>query len=123
MLKHIVSKVILTLGSSRTVLEFLCCKREEKIISGICCGGCSKVSGASSCKRIGHKRFTDHTNYRLCSFCHDFPSKHGYCWSSAVMANGGVIAPVGLNMVSLAAQKHAVPFVVLAGSHKVLLVE
>lgn len=38
----------------------------------------------------------------------------------AVMANGGVIAPVGLNMVALAAQKHAVPFVVLAGSHKVL---
>lgn len=37
----------------------------------------------------------------------------------AVMANGGVIAPVGLNMVALAAQRHAVPFVVLAGSHKV----
>ena len=35
------------------------------------------------------------------------------------MANGGVIAPVGLNMVALAAQKHAVPFVVLAGTHKV----
>lgn len=35
------------------------------------------------------------------------------------MANGGVIAPVGLNMVALAAQRHAVPFVVLAGSHKV----
>lgn len=37
----------------------------------------------------------------------------------AVMANGAVIAPVGLNMVALAAQRHAVPFVVLAGSHKV----
>ncbi|GJT07668.1 translation initiation factor eIF-2B subunit beta-like protein [Tanacetum coccineum] len=36
----------------------------------------------------------------------------------AVMANGGVIAPVGLNMVALAAQRHAVPFVVLAGCHK-----
>lgn len=35
------------------------------------------------------------------------------------MANGGVIAPVGLNMVALAAQRHAVPFVVLAGIHKV----
>lgn len=38
----------------------------------------------------------------------------------AVMANGGIIAPVGLNMVSLAAKRHAVPFVVLAGVHKVL---
>lgn len=36
-----------------------------------------------------------------------------------MMANGGVIAPIGLNMVALAAQRHAVPFVVLAGSHKV----
>ncbi|KAK4341668.1 hypothetical protein RND71_040169 [Anisodus tanguticus] len=36
----------------------------------------------------------------------------------AVMANGGVIAPVGMNMVALAAQKHAVPFVVVAGIHK-----
>ncbi|OMO85763.1 Initiation factor 2B-related protein [Corchorus olitorius] len=62
----------------------LCRKREEKIISGICCRGRSKVI-------VG---------------------------AHAVMANGGVIAPVGLNMVALAAQKHAVPFVVLAGSHK-----
>lgn len=38
------------------------------------------------------------------------------------MANGGVIAPVGINMVALAAQRHAVPFVVLAGSHKVIII-
>ncbi len=37
----------------------------------------------------------------------------------AVMANGGVVAPVGLHMVALAARRHAVPFVVLAGVHKV----
>ncbi|KAM3708321.1 hypothetical protein ACJW31_02G088400 [Castanea mollissima] len=36
----------------------------------------------------------------------------------AVMANGGVIGPVGLNMVALAARKHAVPFVVVTGTHK-----
>ncbi|KAL4203768.1 hypothetical protein AMTRI_Chr01g129660 [Amborella trichopoda] len=36
----------------------------------------------------------------------------------AIMANGGIIAPVGLNMVALAAKRHAVPFVVVAGSHK-----
>ena len=37
-----------------------------------------------------------------------------------MMANGGVIGPVGVNMAALTAKKkHAVPFVVLAGSHKV----
>ena len=37
----------------------------------------------------------------------------------AVMSNGGVMVPVGLHMVALAARRHAVPFVVLAGLHKV----
>lgn len=37
----------------------------------------------------------------------------------AVMANGGVVGPVGLNLVALAAKQHAIPFVVLAGVHKV----
>jgi translation initiation factor eIF-2B subunit beta len=37
----------------------------------------------------------------------------------AVMANGGVLAPVGLHMTALAAKRHAVPFVVLCGLHKV----
>lgn len=37
----------------------------------------------------------------------------------AVMANGGIIAPVGLRMVALAARTHAIPFVVLAGMHEV----
>ncbi|GKB06380.1 translation initiation factor eIF-2B subunit beta, partial [Tanacetum coccineum] len=36
----------------------------------------------------------------------------------AVMADGGVIAHVGLNMVALAAQRHVVPFVDLAGIQK-----
>lgn len=40
----------------------------------------------------------------------------------AIMANGGVIAPVGINMVALAARRHAVPFVVVAGTHKVIAV-
>lgn len=37
----------------------------------------------------------------------------------AVMANGGVIAPVGLHVLALAAKKHAVPFVVVASTHEV----
>ena len=40
--------------------------------------------------------------------------------NGGVMANGGFIASVGLNMVAVAAQRHAVPFVALAGSHKVI---
>ena len=35
-----------------------------------------------------------------------------------LLANGGVMAAVGSNLVALAAKRHAVPFVVLAGLHK-----
>uniref|UniRef100_A0A6N2M715 Translation initiation factor eIF2B subunit beta n=1 Tax=Salix viminalis TaxID=40686 RepID=A0A6N2M715_SALVM len=112
------NEVILTLGSSKTVLEFLYAAKEKRRSFRVFVaeGAPRFVSRASSCERIGCKRFTDYFDYRLCSFCHNFPSEH--VGAHAVMANGGVIAPVGLNMVALAAQKHAVPFVVLAGSHK-----
>jgi translation initiation factor eIF-2B subunit beta len=36
----------------------------------------------------------------------------------AVLANGGVIAPAGVHLVALAAQRHSIPFVVLVGLHK-----
>ncbi|RRT68498.1 hypothetical protein BHE74_00044479 [Ensete ventricosum] len=52
--------------------------------------------------------------------CHELISEQAVIVGAhAIMANGGVIAPVGINMVALAAQRHAVPFVVVAGSHKV----
>ncbi|CAG9464854.1 unnamed protein product [Pedinophyceae sp. YPF-701] len=36
----------------------------------------------------------------------------------ALLANGGVISPVGMHTVAQAAKRHAVPFVVLVGLHK-----
>ena len=36
----------------------------------------------------------------------------------ALLANGSVMAPVGAHLVALAAKRHSVPFVVLAGLHK-----
>lgn len=38
----------------------------------------------------------------------------------AVLANGGVMGPVGMNMVALAAHKYSIPFVVVAGIHEVI---
>jgi translation initiation factor 2B subunit (eIF-2B alpha/beta/delta family) len=35
-----------------------------------------------------------------------------------LLANGGIMAPVGTALVAMAAKKHAVPFVVLVGLHK-----
>ena len=35
-----------------------------------------------------------------------------------VLANGGIMAPVGTHVVALAAKHHSCPFVVLTGLHK-----
>lgn len=38
--------------------------------------------------------------------------------AQSLLANGGVMAPCGAHLVALAAKRHSVPFVVLAGLHK-----
>ena len=40
-----------------------------------------------------------------------------YVSAHALLANGGVMARVGTQLVALAAKRHEVPFVVLAGLH------
>ncbi|XP_008353170.3 uncharacterized protein [Malus domestica] len=45
----------------------MCCK-EETTIPGLCCCGCSKVSGSCYCKRVGCKRYTNYNDYRFFSF-------------------------------------------------------
>lgn len=36
----------------------------------------------------------------------------------ALLADGGIMAPVGMHLVAMAARHHAVPFVVLVGIYK-----
>ncbi|KAK6233494.1 hypothetical protein QUC31_005900 [Theobroma cacao] len=118
-LKHIVSEVILTLGSSRTVLEFLCAAKEKKRSFRVFVAeGAPRYQGHLLAKELVARGLqttliTDSAVFAMISRVNMV-----IVGAHAVMANGGVIAPVGLNMVALAAQKHAVPFVVLAGSHK-----
>lgn len=38
--------------------------------------------------------------------------------AQALLANGGVMAPVGTHIVAMAAKRHSVPFVVLCGIYK-----
>ncbi|XP_039024656.1 translation initiation factor eIF-2B subunit beta-like [Hibiscus syriacus] len=115
------NEVILTLGSSRTVLEFLCAAKEKKRSFRVFVAeGAPRYQGHLLAKELVTRGLqttliTDSAVFAMISRVNMV-----IVGAHAVMANGGVIAPVGLNMVALAAQKHAVPFVVLAGSHKVL---
>ncbi|MBA0808789.1 hypothetical protein Gohar_024500, partial [Gossypium harknessii] len=105
--------------NSRTVLEFLCAAKEKKRSFRVFVAeGAPRYQGHLLAKELVTRGLqttliTDSAVFAMISRVNMV-----IVGAHAVMANGGVIAPVGLNMVALAAQKHAVPFVVLAGSHK-----
>ncbi|KAH9750290.1 translation initiation factor eif-2b subunit beta [Citrus sinensis] len=113
------NEVILTLGSSRTVLEFLFAAKEKKRSFRVFVAeGAPRYQGHLLAKELVARGLqttliTDSAVFAMISRVNMV-----IVGAHAVMANGGVIAPVGMNLVALAAQKHAVPFVVLAGSHK-----
>ncbi|KAH9764225.1 translation initiation factor eif-2b subunit beta [Citrus sinensis] len=93
----LISEVILTLGHSKFVKEFLCAAKEKK---------CSFQVFIAD----GAPKYVIDASQSI-----PFYSPVGV---HAVMANGGVIAPVGLHVLALAAKKHAVPFVVVASTHE-----
>lgn len=113
------NEVILTLGSSRTVLEFLFAAKEKKRSFRVFVAeGAPRYQGHTLAKELVARGLqttviTDSAVFAMISRVNMV-----IVGAHVVMANGGVIAPVGMNMVALAAQRHAVPFVVLAGVHK-----
>ncbi|AQK65608.1 NagB/RpiA/CoA transferase-like superfamily protein [Zea mays] len=114
------NEVILTLGRSRTVKEFLYAAKEKKRSFRVFVAeGAPRYQGHVLAKELVEKGvqttvITDSAVFAMISRVNMV-----IVGAHAIMANGGVIAPVGMNMVALAAQRHAVPFVVVAGSHKV----
>ncbi|XP_075477424.1 uncharacterized protein LOC142518523 [Primulina tabacum] len=113
------NEVIMTLGSSRTVTEFLCAAKEKKRSFRVFVAeGAPRYQGHALAKELATRGLqttviTDSAVFAMISRVNMV-----IVGAHAVMANGGVMAPVGLNMVALAAQRHAIPFVVLAGIHK-----
>ncbi|GAB4827401.1 hypothetical protein Ancab_034286 [Ancistrocladus abbreviatus] len=113
------NEVILTLGRSRTVMEFLCAAKEKKRSFRVFVAeGAPRYQGHVLAKELVSRGLqttviTDSAVFAMISRVNMV-----IVGAHAIMANGGLIAPVGLNMVALAAQRHAVPFVVVAGSHK-----
>ncbi|GKA13138.1 translation initiation factor eIF-2B subunit beta, partial [Tanacetum coccineum] len=113
------NEVILTLGSSGTVIEFLCAAKEKKRSFRVFVAeGAPRYQGHTLAKELVARGLqttviTDSAVFAMISRVNMV-----IVGAHAVMANDGVIAPVGLNMVALEAQRHDVPFVVLAGIHK-----
>ncbi|GAY45433.1 hypothetical protein CUMW_089480 [Citrus unshiu] len=103
------NEVILTLGHSKFVKEFLCAAKEKKCSFQVfIADGAPKFEGHILAKELDKKglKAIVITDSAVIVGVH------------AVMANGGVIAPVGLHVLALSVKKHAVPFVVVASTHE-----
>ncbi|ONI26775.1 hypothetical protein PRUPE_1G044800 [Prunus persica] len=113
------NEVVLTLGHSRTVKKFLCAAKEKKrSFQVVVAEGAPKYLGHVLAKGLAAKGLQTTMIADSSVFAMISRVNMVVVGVRAVLANGGVIAPVGINMVALAARKHAVPFVVVAGTYK-----
>lgn len=113
------NEVILTFGRSRTVLKFLHAAKEKKrSFKVFIAEGAPRCQGHVLAKELAGQGLKSTVIGDAAVFAIIARVNLVIVGVHAVMANGGVIAPIGMHMVALAAHKHAIPFVVVAGIHK-----
>lgn len=117
--EHIHSnEVILTFGYSRTVLQFLCRAREKRDFQAVVAEGAPTLQGHGmavelAAAGIRTTAIADAAVYAMMARVNKvIVSAH------ALLADGGVMAPVGTGTLAAAAKRHNVPFVVLVGIYK-----
>lgn len=118
-LEHIhQNEVILTLGGSRTLLQFLCEAKKRRSFQVFIAEGAPRYQGHNLAKELAAVDLQTTVIPDSAVFALISRVNMVIVGAHAVMANGGVIAPIGVHMVALAAHRHGVPFVILAGLHK-----
>jgi len=117
--EHIHSnEIILTFGFSRTVAQFLLRAKEKRDFHAVVTEGAPTLQGHGMALELARAgipttAIADAAVYAMMARVNKvIISAH------ALLADGGVMAPVGTAMVAAAAKKHNVPFVVLVGIYK-----
>ncbi|KAK3016941.1 hypothetical protein RJ639_007568 [Escallonia herrerae] len=106
------NEIIFTLGRSRTVLEFLCAaKQKQQSFRVSVAEGAPRYQGHVLAKDLAARGvqtilIIDSAVFSLVSRVNMKIFTKVLVGANAVMANGGIIAPIGLNMVALAARKY-----------------
>ncbi|QDZ25101.1 subunit beta of translation initiation factor eIF-2B [Chloropicon primus] len=148
-LEHVHAKeVILTCGYSHSVECFLttCCMRQKRSFSVIVAEGAPKYGGHKMATVLasldtkrqsnstqssylamgqgggvsGHGKVTVTLAPDACVFALMSRVNKVILGAHALLANGGIIAPVGTHATCIAARTHAVPVVVVLGIHKLV---
>lgn len=112
------NEVILTFGYCRTVHLFLREAAKKRVFSVVVAEGGPSYEGQRlaadlAADGIATTCITDSAVFALMA-----RANMVLVGAHAVLANGGMLGVSGLHGVALAAQRHAVPFVVLTGLHK-----
>lgn len=118
-IEHIHSnEVILTIGKSRTVEAFLKHAAKTRKFHVIVVEGAPNFEGHTLAKSLAQSGIettviTDSAIFAIMSRVNKV-----IIGTHSILANGGLKATVGSNLVALAAKRHAVPLIVLAAMYK-----
>ena len=112
------NEVVLTFGYSRTVLQFLKRAKEKRDFQVIVSEGSPRSEGFRLA--VDLEKMNIRTTTITDASCYAVMARVNKVVISAhaLLADGGVMAPVGTSMLAAAAKKHNVPVVILAGIYK-----
>jgi len=112
------NEVILTMNWSSATLKFLQAAAKKRIFQVVVAESAPEFDGHLAAKQLAQSNITTTLIPDAAVFAMMARVNKVIITAHAVLANGGVIAPAGTHMVALAARRHAAPFVVLVGLHK-----
>lgn len=112
------NEVILTLGQSTTAVLFFKRAAEKRDFQVVVAEGAPSFSGVTMARSLADSGVQATFIADAAIFAMMARVNKVVVGATALLANGGVMAPAGTHAVALAARRHAVPFVVLVGLHK-----
>ncbi|GLC45346.1 hypothetical protein PLESTB_000312700 [Pleodorina starrii] len=112
------NEVILTMGMSDTTLLFLKEAAKKREFQVVVAEGAPRFDGHLMARKLADAGIQTTLIADSAVYAMMARANKVLVGAHAVLANGGVVAPVGLHMVALSARRHSIPFVVLVGLHK-----
>eukprot|EP00798_Chlamydomonas_sp_ICE-L_P015682 gene15682-21788_t len=112
------NEVILTFGMSGTTFQFLKEASKKREFQVVVSEGAPSYEGHKMARKLADAGIQTTAIADAAVFAMMARANKVLVGAHAVLANGGVIAPVGIHLVALAAKQHSIPFVVLVGLHK-----
>ncbi|KAL4530222.1 hypothetical protein Ndes2526B_g04973 [Nannochloris sp. 'desiccata'] len=117
--EHIHSnEIILTFGFSRTVAQFLLRAKDKRDFHAVVAEGAPTLQGHGMALELARAGISTTAIADAAVYAMMARVNKVIISAHALLADGGVMAPVGTAMVAAAAKKHNVPFVVLVGIYK-----